>query len=206
MTDPDHALPSVELCVQRAQALATLDTVLSPKWESRYYSFNSQWAPGERLASMRDGEGSHSFMLFVGSGCIYKTFDHEAPPGADLEARTAAVRAQAPELYRAFFSEPAFMVEDWTRIGWSDKAQGAWVLHLSGQHEDTLLALIEGGDPEAYLRWATGYFGTEVLLDAVEAVFRHQPLTPELARQLHPEVNWTDLRANLAEIGYPCAG
>ncbi len=43
-------------------------------------------------------------------------------------------------------------------------------------------------------------------LEAVEAVFRHQPLTPEWARQLNPEVNWAELQADLAEIDYPSFG
>ncbi len=140
MTNPDHALPSAQVCELRAQALATLDAVLSPEWEFRYYSFNSAWAEGERMASMRDGEGNHFFLLFVGGGCIYKTFDHEAPRWADASTRLETIAAQAPEVYRAFFVEPAFMLEDWTSVGWSDPARGAWVLHTAGQHEDTLLA------------------------------------------------------------------
>jgi hypothetical protein len=57
-------LPDVPSLKKLSQSLAMLDAILSPEWEYRYYSFNSKWAPGERMASMRNGSGDEYFILF----------------------------------------------------------------------------------------------------------------------------------------------
>ncbi len=50
------------------QSFATLDLIVSPEWEDRYYSFDSNWSPSEQMASMRDGCGDEWFLLFGSSG------------------------------------------------------------------------------------------------------------------------------------------
>jgi hypothetical protein len=42
-----------------------------------------------------------------------------------------------------------------------------------------------------------------VELAAVEHVYRHQPLTPEVVAQLNPAVSLGELAADISEIGYP---
>lgn len=59
------------------QSLATLDAIMSPEWEYRYYSFNSKWAKGEQMGSMRNGSGDELFVLFNHAGCFIKGFAHE---------------------------------------------------------------------------------------------------------------------------------
>ena len=61
---------------RRARDFAMLDAILSPEWEYRYYSFNSQWSEGKEMASIRNGSGDEVFLLFTGGGCILKVFDH----------------------------------------------------------------------------------------------------------------------------------
>lgn len=48
------ALPDIESSKRLSQSLAMLDAIMSPEWEYRYYSFNSQWGEGEIKASMRE--------------------------------------------------------------------------------------------------------------------------------------------------------
>ena len=43
-------LPDVEGLLKLHQSLATLDAILCPEWEFRYFSFNDHWDEGERLA------------------------------------------------------------------------------------------------------------------------------------------------------------
>lgn len=45
------SLPSITPLRSRCQSLAALDLILSPEWGYRYFSFNSQWAPGKRTGS-----------------------------------------------------------------------------------------------------------------------------------------------------------
>src|SRR5262249_20272971 len=51
------ALPAIDDLRNLCQVIATLDAILSPEWEWRYYSFNSKWSAGAMCASMRNGSG-----------------------------------------------------------------------------------------------------------------------------------------------------
>jgi hypothetical protein len=46
-------LPDVNTLRRKAQALAVLDAIMSPDWQYRYYSFNSQWDRNEMMASRK---------------------------------------------------------------------------------------------------------------------------------------------------------
>src|SRR5215475_12894352 len=74
-----HLLPDVDRLRTLLQSVAMLDAILSPKWEYRYYSFNSHWSSGEQMGSMRDGCGDDLFALFNATGCFLKGFAHAAP-------------------------------------------------------------------------------------------------------------------------------
>ncbi|MER5927774.1 hypothetical protein [Streptomyces mirabilis] len=51
-------LPEISIVRDRSRAMAVLDAIMSPDWESRFYSFDSRWSPTEEMASMRDGCGN----------------------------------------------------------------------------------------------------------------------------------------------------
>src|SRR6202035_3695076 len=67
-------LPDVQNLLRISKAIAVLDAILSPDWQYRYYSFNSRWAAGKQMASMRNGEGDHYFILFSQHGAILKGY------------------------------------------------------------------------------------------------------------------------------------
>jgi hypothetical protein len=71
------ALPSIPELVRQTKSLAVLETIIAPKWESRYYSCNSKWNPGEAMASMRNGQGDEWFCVFSSVGAFLEGFDHE---------------------------------------------------------------------------------------------------------------------------------
>ena len=73
------SLPDIPTLRRLTQSLALLDAILSPDWQMRYYSFNSRWAQGQMMASMRDGSGDNWFLLFCQAGAILKGFAHESP-------------------------------------------------------------------------------------------------------------------------------
>lgn len=50
-------VPDIATLRRRSQSLAMLAAMMSPEWESRYFSFASRRAPGEEMASMRNGSG-----------------------------------------------------------------------------------------------------------------------------------------------------
>lgn len=72
------SLPDIPDLKRLCQSVAILDAILQPKWDFRYFSFNSRWAEGEMMASMRDGSGDDYFLLFNKAGAILKGYAHES--------------------------------------------------------------------------------------------------------------------------------
>src|SRR4051812_22282843 len=72
-------LPDVTGLCRTLQSMAMLEAVLCPEWELRYYSFNSSWAKGEQMGSMRNGSWDELFAHFGPAGCWLKGFAHECP-------------------------------------------------------------------------------------------------------------------------------
>ena len=75
-TNYAQTLPEPKELRRRCQVLAVLDAILCPEWEYRYFSFNSNWADGEMLASMRNGEGDDWLLLWSAEGAVLKGFAH----------------------------------------------------------------------------------------------------------------------------------
>src|SRR5262249_38357673 len=71
------ALPGINDLRRLCQSIATLDAILSPEWELRYYSFSSTWTTGTMCASMRNGSGDDFFIHFSPVGALIKGFAHE---------------------------------------------------------------------------------------------------------------------------------
>ncbi|MFJ9743779.1 hypothetical protein ACIRS4_37680, partial [Streptomyces sp. NPDC101166] len=94
-------LPEIQVLRDRCRAMAMLDAILSPEWESRYYSFDSTWGEGEEVASMRNGSGDDWFIVFSGAGVYGRGFDHEAPNAPD-------VLQAVPSVFEIYVTEPAF--------------------------------------------------------------------------------------------------
>jgi hypothetical protein len=73
-------LPDIPLLRRLTRALSMLDAILSPEWEYRYHSFDSHWAEGETMASMRNGSGDHWFALYSAAGVALHGLAHETQP------------------------------------------------------------------------------------------------------------------------------
>lgn len=123
------SLPDVESLKRLSQSLAILDAILSPDWESRYYSFNSKWSDGEMMASMRDGSGDDYFILFNSHGAIIKGFAHESPMspfGNEPPKVWRGVLDDVPIEFQDFLSEPAFSIEATTFCTWRRYSDSSW--------------------------------------------------------------------------------
>jgi hypothetical protein len=205
-------LPDVDRLRRVLQSMAMLDAILRPEWEFRYYSFNSHWAVGKQMGSMRNGEGDDFFALFNAAGCFLKGFDHEAPMspyGRRPKRVWPGVLDDVPGEFAACLREPAFAMEDTTFCIWrrySDKSwQSGTVEFPEGPDPDGSEFLLSplDGKPKTYQVWAEGYYGRSVSLPAVRHVYEQRPLTKKLVAQLYPEVSLEELAADIGEIGYP---
>jgi len=202
------ALPDIAALRRLTRSLAMLDAVLSPEWESRYYSFDSHWGPGELMASMRNGQGDDWFALFTGAGVVVIGLDHEAPMFRFGDPWPGVIDGLPAELAPAV-NEPAFDARNCTFCIWRRTAGARWehgpVEFPDGDDPDGSAQLLEilDGRPETYRTFAADYYEVDLPLDAVAAVYAHQPLTPALIARLNAGTSIDRLGADAAEIGYP---
>jgi len=199
-------LPPPRRLEQVCIALATLDAVLCPEWQYRYYSFNRRWSPehGDRMASMRNGEGDDFFILFTAAGAAIKGYVHDAPMAGSV---ADGMFGGFPERISGFLDEPAFSMDRTTFCLWSTGA--AWsqgpVARPSGDDPDGSADLLQClvDDPTPYIAFATDYYEVEVPSETVAALYQHTPLTEAIVASLNPETRLAELAEDLDEIGYP---
>jgi hypothetical protein len=207
-------MPEPQALIRRTKALAALDLILSPAWEVRYYSFNSRWAAGEQMASMRNGCGDEWWIVFHDSGwAALKGLGHDSPAWQAGRSRLSAeLRSAIPAALSGFANEPAFRWDQTSFAGYRAPSDDDWFwpkdgtafANMSGG-EDEFLSLLAGG-PEDYMDYAADYFEVDLPLAIVEAIFDLAPITPEMVRLLNPEVSWEEIEEQLhGEIGYPPA-
>ena len=200
-------LPEIEDLKRRCQALATLDSILCPEWEYRYFSFNDAWAPGEALSSMRNGEGDDWLILFNPRGAIVKGFVLAADMAKDCP--WPGVVDAVPEEFAAFVAEPAFAIDKTTFCLWRRTADASWhagpVEPPGSQDPDGRSKLLRflDGDPATYQAWGEEYYGARLNPRAIEQIYHHEQLSEFLVRSLNPKAKLRFLRPEIEEIGYP---
>ncbi|NUT95126.1 MAG: hypothetical protein HOY78_24195 [Saccharothrix sp.] len=215
--DVARRLPPIPELRMLCRALAVLDIVLNPDSEHRYHAFDTEWAPGEQLASMRDGAGNEYDIVFTAAGAYVRGFDHESPmsPYATDDEPWPGVLDTVPDIFRDCVEEPAFSDEYGTPYVtvclWREHDDTTWrhgdITFPDGNHDhdgaDWLFALLTDPTPEAYREWAQDYHGKPVDLDAVRHVYTGQPLTTETVTALNPTTTLAAITDRLAATGYP---
>jgi len=205
-------LPPIEPLIRRCRALAALDLILSPEWEYRYYSFNSNWSENELMASMRDGSGDEWWAVFHKDGwAALKGLGHASRAWSQhREALSIALQRGFPRELTGFATEPAFRWEatsfayihpvvgtGWTRIndiaGYSDDDAG----------DDELLAHLVRGS-SAYAAFASDYYETNIDERVVAEIGRLHPITDVMVQMLNPSTSLKEIADELyGMIGYP---
>lgn len=210
-------LPEIEPLRKLCQSLAMLDAVLSADWEGRYFSFNARWSEDSTLASMRNGEGDHLFVLFTSSGAIGKGFAHESvmsPYRTKPPLVWAGVLEDVPSAFLEFLSEPAFSPEETTFCFWRTLSDADWrwgnIAFPDGDDPDGSRELLHLFDskPRSYCKWAEEMYERAVDLAAVSQIYAHQPLSQALLSALNPSLSSPDanIEEDAEEIGYPTLG
>jgi hypothetical protein len=215
--DVARRLPGIAELREHCRALALLEAVISPDWESRFYSFNSAWAPGQQMASMRDGSGNEWSIVFCAAGAYVRGFDHESPmsPHArDNDGPWPGVLDTVPEVFGQFVEEPAFCDEEGmpvvTACLWREASDDCWQTgeidfperRIDPDGADSLFELLADRSSDAYVRFAEDYYEIAVDPATVKAILDHHLLTETLVAILNPEATLADLAADLTEIGY----
>ena len=208
-------LPDVKGLRRALKSMATLDAILCPDWQYRYYSYNAGWSPGVEMGSMRNGSGDHFFAHFSAAGCWLMGFAHEypmTPYREDPPRPWPGVLDAVPHVFAPCLQEPAFGVGNVTFCIWRQRTDIAWqhgpIAFPAGVEDPDGSAFLLNdlnGRPETYHAFATDYFARDVDLAAVMHVFDHRPLNQKIVASLNAELSLAELEADLAEIGYPAA-
>lgn len=200
-----RALPDAASLKSLCKALAVLDAINSQDWEYRYYSYSADWAEGEEVLTMRDGEGDEMLILFRAEGCVINGFLHEYD-----QPDKAQVTRGLPEYFDDFiFGEPINSIGT-TFCLWYTAAHG-WQSGVVENEEDGSeeLLYIFDGNPETYTEWADEYYGEDtdrspIDVAAVAKVYQGETLTKELVLAIVDELeDWAQLAEDLQAIGYP---
>ncbi|MCM2419873.1 hypothetical protein [Streptomyces sp. RKAG293] len=215
-------LPEISIVRDRSRAMAVLDAIMSPDWESRYYSFDSQWSPTEEMASMRDGCGNDYAILFSRAGAYARGFDHESPMSpyrVTPPVPWPGLFDGVPEVFLHHLSEPAFREQDGTPRAtvcfWREQTDSEWRTGTSealpagvedGDSAEWLFDVLLDGRPEAYQQFAQEYYEVPVDIGAIRYVYALQRLTQSVVSALNPDVDLAHLAADLTKMGYPTAG
>ncbi|MGV9886995.1 hypothetical protein [Streptomyces sp. NPDC003395] len=212
-------LPEIPTVRDRSRAMAMMDAIISPDWESRFYSYDARWSWTEEMASMRDGCGNDYSIVFSPSGAFARGFDHESPMSPYRSTPPApwpGLFDGVPEAFLPQVTEPAFSDADGTPrttvCFWREKADTEWKCGAvealpRGTKDDGspewLFDVLLDGRPEAYQEFAEEYYEVPVSLEAVRHVYALQPLTDSVVSSLNPDLDLADLEEDIARIGYP---
>lgn len=204
-------MPDIPSFRRLTRSLAMLDAILSPDWEGRYYSFDSNWGPGELMASMRNGQGDDWFAVIVASGVVLIGTAHEAEMYRHGDPWPGLFDGLPADL-AALARDKAFDPQNTSFCIWRRADGRGWergpVRFSSGEDPDGSAELLRHLDrrPESYREFAAEYYEVDVQLTDVAAIYQHEPLTEQLVRRLNADVSLSDLEADVKEIGYPERG
>ena len=187
-------LPRATRLRELLQANAALDAILMAEWEHRYFSFNSLWDESEEMGSLRDGQGTEAFCLFLHDVSFLKGFEPalELPNQGPLSSVEMAL---LPSNLQAAAKEPAFDMSHVSYVAFSPIARSEWTpvrpteenwsVALSG-----MLVLLRD-DPEAYTRWAEDYYERKVNQEIVESIQAGQSLTENMIQEPEPRKGYS---------------
>ena len=207
-------MPAPPSLKQLTKSLAMLDALIQREWEYRYYSFDSKWADYGEMASMRNGQGDGWSCVFGSGGVFLKGFDHESEMSALSKQPPnvwPGVLDSVPSTFKDCLLEPAFSMVDTTFCIWRLPEHAQWktgrISYPAGDDPDgsgRLLSILDA-NPDSYKKWADEYYERSISLTAIQQIYEGTPLTPELVRELNPDVQFASLLGDAAEIAYPTA-
>jgi hypothetical protein len=207
-----NALPDVSILKRLLQSLAMLDAVMSPEWDERFYSFNSNWDDNEQMGSMRNDCGDDFSVLFNSSGCFMKGFNHESAMsswGTDKQLPWPNLFKGLPPEFLVASKEPAFSMENISFCIWKLNAADSWEKGEFEYADDEdpdgseYLFNIFDAKPATYQVFAQEYYEVDLTVTAIEAIYRHMPLTNEIVQLINPKISLKELEKDILEIGYP---
>jgi hypothetical protein len=201
---------------KRMISLAILDSIMSPEWQYRYYSYDPRWRKDVTLASMRNGSGDDFFILFAPEGTVIKGFAHESQMSPyRLRRNKPAEPGIWPGIYDdlpinlyALLADPALNPDDVTYCIWWESALPGWTMSvrdfpLEDDPDGSAWHLqILDGNPYTYQEYARQYYERLVPISAIEAIYAHRPVSKETILTIDPAANVARILIDMRTYGY----
>lgn len=205
-------LPTPETLYKTCQSLAMLDAILDPAGNFRYFGFDQYWDDQQAMAEMRDGDGSHYFIMISNR-------QKDARPFAigKLFAKSLTQTASAPNIttiannapLQDFLDEDAFK-HDQANLYFHQLAHESTWSAIPAMANMPFLGFLSHQEA-AYIPWARDYYqpdfepDSEITIDEqiVADIFAHKPLNKDMVQRLNPLVNIAQLVEDILDIGYP---
>lgn len=73
-----NLLPNSSELQKICKSISTLEAILCPEWEYRYYSYQKDWSDTEEFCEMRDGTGNKMLIIFTRKGTCINGFAKES--------------------------------------------------------------------------------------------------------------------------------
>lgn len=205
-------LPDIDNLKKICQSIATLDAILCPEWEFRYYSFDTKWSPNEMMGSMRDGEGNEILILFNEYGACINGFAHESLMSPWVKNPPEVWLGNTDDIPDEFIN--FLMTEPIPSIGttfciWKKYSDLNWNIgNISFPDDDYRdgsehLLFLYDDNPNTYKEWAEEYYETAVPLDIVKEIYIHKPLKDIDIKTLNPDFDLEKITKDFEDIGYP---
>lgn len=205
-------LPTPETLYKTCQSLAMLDAILDPAGNFRYFGFDQYWDDQQAMAEMRDGNGSHYFIML-------SNMKEDAQPYVvgKLFAKSLTQTADVPKInniannspLQDFLDEDAFKHDEASLYFYQLANESVW--SVTPAIEDIPFLGFLAHKEVAYIPWARDYYqpdfepDSEITIDEqiVADIFAYKPLNKEMVQRLNPLVNIAQLVDDILDIGYP---
>jgi len=77
-TENLHLIANPENLQRLCKSISAIEAIISPEWEYRYYSYQTDWSETEEFCEMRNGQGDKMLILFSNDGVCINGFAHES--------------------------------------------------------------------------------------------------------------------------------
>lgn len=181
--------------VQRAMhAAARCDATVTAQDWLRAHRYHENWSGGMSMAQYDNGAGDHVIAFFAPDGrALIKGFDHESevsPHAREQYAIWPGIYDGVPSEFLSLLQDEAAEYDHVTFCCWSEDGQtwktgSALIPEEMDDGSDWLLDMVQM-DADAFIDWATYYYGANFDLigaDGVVAAFGLDPSTAAGAAQ-----------------------
>ncbi|GIE35347.1 hypothetical protein Ait01nite_083920 [Actinoplanes italicus] len=218
IVDIGQRLPTIDALLRRARSIAMIEAVLMPDEERRRYFFADAWRPDGQLFWMDDNVGNDLSIAFVPQGALIKGFHHESPlsPSVNDDEVWPGMMDGIPDFLQSVLEDPSLIDDDGilsaTFLAWRTPEDRLWrhgdlelaEVSFSGTDIDgsgMLFPLIDE-TPLSYLEAAESYYDRQIAREAAIAIWRGDPLTDSVIRELNASADVLNAREEAGIIGY----